>query len=132
LPLLFSYPHCVDVLIYLDDINELNGSLCILPKSHKSVHLDIPYKDYSSKPDEMVLSPKAGTCIFIHSNLWHRVMASTKAMSGERRVLLLGFAPAWFKREFSKERRGISEKIQQIIRESGSDLQELFGHFEWN
>lgn len=133
LPPFFAFPHGLDALIYLDDINENNGPICVLPGSHKQYHMDLDFRDHQDKEGQVPVIAKAGDCVFSHSNIWHRVLPSKgKGQQGERRrVLLLGFMPAWFKREFPK---GILPKIKttEILKNNGdSDTKELLGNFEW-
>lgn len=132
LPPFFAHPHSLDALIYLDDITESNGPLCVIPGSHKDIHLDIGFRDHTDKEGQISVTANAGDCIFSHSNLWHRVLPSLEqGQKGERRrVLLLGFMPSWFKREFPKGIRPKS-KLADRIGDDDVELKELLGHFEW-
>jgi len=102
LPPFFAHPHGLDALVYLDDSDETTGGLCVLPGSHREVHRKMEFGDHRDKEGQKVVFTKAGDTIFAHPNLWHRVTPSTGQRDERRRVLLLGFMPAWFKKEFPK------------------------------
>ncbi len=58
--------------IYLDDANQENGSLRLIPGSHKKLgwpdeHIDINLRH----KDEIRLNVKAGTIVIANLNLWH-------------------------------------------------------------
>ena len=133
LPPFFAHPHSLDALIYLDEITERNGPLCVIPGSHKDIHLDIGFRDHENKEGQKTVTAQAGDCIFSHSNLWHRVMPSLEqgAKGARRRVLLLGFMPSWFKREFPKGIRPKSKAYDSLSPDENPELRELLGHFEW-
>lgn len=133
LPPFFAHPHSLDALIYLDDVNEDNGPLCFIPGSHKDIHREVQFRDHEDKEGQVAVSCDAGDCIFSHSNLWHRVLPSLKTgEKGERRrVLLLGFMPAWFKREFPKGIVPQKRPTEELLKNGDSEIRELLGHFEW-
>lgn len=132
LPPFFAHPHSLDALIYLDDSDEKSGSLCVIPGSHKYIHMDIPFRNHDDRPGQAVVSTSAGDCIFAHSNLWHRVVSSNETIPGKRRrVLLLGFMPAWFKREFPKGVRPKHRLAEDPLVSQDPAFKELLGHFEW-
>lgn len=133
LPPFFAHPHSLDAIIYLDDANEKNGPLCFIPGSHKDVHRDMKFRDHDDKEGQVAVSCNAGDCIFSHSNLWHRVLSSlnTGEKGERRRVLLLGFMPAWFKREFPKGIVPESRATEGLLENGEPEIKELLGHFEW-
>ena len=94
LPPFFSYPHAVECLLYLDDIDEDSGPLCVLPGSHRRISEVYPLDDVTDKPGQQVLSLKAGDCLVMHPNLWHRVLPSMRN-SGLRRLIIFGYFPSW-------------------------------------
>ncbi len=96
LPPLLCRPQTMDVLLYLDDTDERNGPLCVLPGSHHWLEEDLSRNDFAAKPDEVVLPLPAGSCVMAHGNLWHRALP-TRPGGGLRRLLLFGYGPAWMK-----------------------------------
>jgi ectoine hydroxylase-related dioxygenase (phytanoyl-CoA dioxygenase family) len=97
LPPWFLRPHSMDVLLYLDDVTDANGPLCIVPGSHERIQEEPPVDYYSDLPGNIVLHPAAGSAILLHANLWHRAMPTTPEGS-KRRLLILSFYPTWLKR----------------------------------
>jgi ectoine hydroxylase-related dioxygenase (phytanoyl-CoA dioxygenase family) len=96
LPLWFTRPHGMDVLVYLDDVDDANGPLCVMPGSYNWLHDEPPGNCFDDLPGQVKLYPKAGTAVFLHSNLWHRAMP-TKPEGTKRRLLLFGYTPTWLK-----------------------------------
>ncbi|MBT3270515.1 hypothetical protein HN371_25450 [Candidatus Poribacteria bacterium] len=74
LPRFFCPPQALDCLIYLDELNDPNGPVCILPGSHlrHTVHPD--GDDHADVPGQVAVRAPAGTCVIIHSSLWRRAM----------------------------------------------------------
>lgn len=132
LPPFFAHPHGLDAIIYLDDATEANGPLCVLPGSHTEIHRKIPFGDYDDQHGQLAVPASAGDCIFSHSNIWHRVLPSSKAFPGERRrVLLMGFMPSWFKQDFPKGIRPTTKLCDEMRRSTDPEVRELLGEFEW-
>jgi ectoine hydroxylase-related dioxygenase (phytanoyl-CoA dioxygenase family) len=96
LPPFFARPHVIDNLIYLDDLTDANGPLCVVPRSHIPYHTELPGDDYSDKPGQVVLRVPAGSCITADAGLWHRGMLHTPE-GATRRLLILGYSPTWMK-----------------------------------
>jgi hypothetical protein len=96
LPPMFSRPQSLDVLIYLDDIDDRNGPLCVLPGSHHWLETDLSVNDVEEKPGQVILRLPAGSCVMAHGALWHRSLP-TQPDCTIRRLLLFGFGPAWMK-----------------------------------
>ncbi len=96
LPPLLTRPLTMDVLLYLDDTNELNGPLCVVPGSHNWIEEDLEKDDFSDKPGQVVLPLPAGSCVLAHGSLWHRALP-TRPGGTLRRLLLFGYGPAWNK-----------------------------------
>ena len=86
----------VDVLIYLDDVNEANGSLGVVPGSHRRSGWELPPDTKGNRPDEVVVTFPAGSGVFLHNNLWHRGRPSGEN-SGLRRMLALTYTPEGIK-----------------------------------
>ena len=59
-------------MYYLDDIHEDNGSLLIIPGSHRKV-LNKRIPDYGPIPKSVRLTCKAGSAVFFYMNVWHAV-----------------------------------------------------------
>ena len=55
LPPLLSRPHTMDVLLYLDDIDDLNGPFCVVPGSHTWLDQDLSASDFEDKPGQVVI-----------------------------------------------------------------------------
>ncbi|TVY07511.1 phytanoyl-CoA dioxygenase family protein [Paenibacillus cremeus] len=97
LPPWFIRPHCLDVLLYLDDVTDANGPLCVVPGSHERIQEEPPAEYFGEMQGSIVLRPKAGTAVLQHANLWHRAMPTTSEGS-KRRLLILSYYPTWLKR----------------------------------
>lgn len=95
LPPWFSRPHCIDCLIYLDDLNDATGAVAIVPGSHD--WLDRAASPGADEPvkEELEVRVKAGGAVLIHGNLWHRGLPTLKA---KRRMLILSYTPTWLRR----------------------------------
>jgi len=86
----------MDVLLYLDDIDDLNGPLCVVPGSHNWISEDLSASDFEDKPGQVILRLPAGSCVMAHGSLWHRALP-TQPGGTVRRLLLFGYSPAWMK-----------------------------------
>ena len=74
--------------IFLDDANKENGSMRVVPKTHKKIGwIDDYQKDKSSHPDEIFINVKAGSIVLMDANLWHS--GTTNTNGNRRRVLYL-------------------------------------------
>jgi ectoine hydroxylase-related dioxygenase (phytanoyl-CoA dioxygenase family) len=96
LPPLLCRPQTMDVLLYLDDIDDLNGPLCVVPGSHHWLERDLSASDFEEKSDQVVIRVPAGSCVMAHGALWHRSLP-TKPGCTIRRLLLFGYGPTWMK-----------------------------------
>lgn len=92
----FSFPHVLDALIYLDDLNEANGLLSVVPGTHLQTHRDVPKNLCDDVPGQVDLRLPAGSIVLIHGNLWHRALPTTP-QGTVRRMLILPYAAAWVK-----------------------------------
>ncbi|MES2044592.1 MAG: phytanoyl-CoA dioxygenase family protein [Pseudomonadota bacterium] len=93
-PALFTEPHVVTCLIYLDDIDEACGPTFVMPRTHRGYDAPPPSSKFVSLPGERAVSPQAGSVLFLHSALWHR--GGLNGAAGRmRRLLIQQFAPAW-------------------------------------
>jgi ectoine hydroxylase-related dioxygenase (phytanoyl-CoA dioxygenase family) len=130
MPPWFSYPHAVDGILYLDDITEREGGLCVLPRSHLEDHMFIEDGDDGDRDGQRVIHARAGDCVIHHVNLWHRTVP-TRPGCARRRVIVFGYQPAWLK---SDVRRGVkvAPTITDALRETGDEeTRELFDGFHW-
>lgn len=94
LPPWFSRPHCMDCLIYLDDLNEDTGAVAVVPGSHNWLDKATP-NTHGPVEGETKLQVKAGGAVLIHGNLWHRGLPTLKA---KRRMLILSYTPTWLRK----------------------------------
>lgn len=89
----FTFPHVLDALIYLDDVNEANGLLSVVPGTHLQTHRDVPKSLCEDVPGQVDLRLPAGSVVLIHGNLWHRALPTTP-QGTIRRMLILPYAAA--------------------------------------
>lgn len=129
-PPFFSYPHAVECLLYLDDVDKASGSLCVLPGSHRRLSQTFPLDDVTDKPDQEVLSLKAGDCLVMHPNLWHRALPSTRK-SGLRRLVIFGYYPSWVGGEERGSPRPHTDVLAGLRRHRDWLVRELAGEFYW-
>ena len=94
LPPWFSQPHCIDCLIYLDDLNADTGTVAVVPASHAWLDRAAP-NTYEPIEDEVEVTVNAGGGVLIHGNLWHRGMPTLNA---KRRMLILSYTPTWLRK----------------------------------
>ena len=130
MPPFFSYPHAIHGLLYLDDVDDDNGPICLLPRSHASPHLSFPTGSQQDREGQVLLPVRAGACLLAHANLWHRTIPTT-ANARRRRVILFGYTPAWIKSDVA---RGVKadRALTDTLREQGDDeTRELLGGFVW-
>jgi ectoine hydroxylase-related dioxygenase (phytanoyl-CoA dioxygenase family) len=112
LPPFFMKPQTMDVLLYLDDIDDLNGPLCVLPGSHEWIDEDLSANDFDNKPGQVILRLPAGSCVMCHGALWHRALP-TRPGGTMRRLLLFGYGPGWMKPSIygRKPQDGLTAKL---------------------
>ena len=74
--------------IFLDNANKENGSIRIVPKTHKKIGwIDDYQKDKSSHPDEIYLDVNEGSIVLMDANIWHS--GTTNHAGTRRRVLYM-------------------------------------------
>ncbi len=85
-----NYNLVTNVIWYFDDVNELNGTTMIVPKSHK-------LKKYANNNKRIknlkYINAKKGSVLIFNANLWHG--GSAKGDNNSRWALVLGYA-RWF------------------------------------
>ena len=125
IPPMFSRPHTLDVLLYLDDIDDLNGPLCVVPGSHNRIHDEMTKEDFEDKPGQVTLRLPAGSCVICHGSLWHRALP-TQPGGTIRRLLLFGYGPAWHKQSIygDKPANGLT---QALLKDGDEETRELLG-----
>jgi ectoine hydroxylase-related dioxygenase (phytanoyl-CoA dioxygenase family) len=125
LPAFFSFPHTLDCLIYLDELNDANGTLAIVPGSHRRVHDPLPADCYDDLPGQKVVRGPAGTCIIMHSNLWHRALP-TRPDGEKRRLLILCYGPTWM-RYSPFGTKPDNSLVDALLEEATPETKELLG-----
>jgi hypothetical protein len=130
MPPFFSYPHGIHCLLYLDDVGDAEGPLVVLPGSHRRNDLELPDGDTRDLPGQQLVRPRAGDCLIVHANLWHRTMPTLPGCH-RRRLVLIGYEPAWSKSAIT---RGIKPEhpLTENLRGSGDpELSELLDEWHW-
>lgn len=145
-PPLHTEAPIVGVIVHLDDSDEETGATLVVPGSHQrpgSVEADLtgalqldamdaaPEPGSPDPPGAVQLTPRAGSVLFFHTGLWHRVGPNT-ADGSLRRVLILQFSDAVTRRSFTSlpppEPGSVEEALVKEAEESGDpQLIELLG-----
>lgn len=125
IPPFFSRPHTIDALIYLDDADDRNGSLLVVPGSHERTDEDLLADEYCNLPGQVTLRLPAGSVAMCHGALWHRAMPNT-AEGTIRRLLLLGYGPSWMKPSIygTRPENGFTA---QLLTTADEETRELLG-----
>ena len=89
-------PQTLDILLYLDDITDISGPLCVVPGSHNRIDVDMPAHEHGELPGQVMIKVPAGSVVMCHGALWHRAMP-TKPGAPIRRLLLWSYGPGWGK-----------------------------------
>jgi ectoine hydroxylase-related dioxygenase (phytanoyl-CoA dioxygenase family) len=128
-PPFFSRPHTIDCLIYLNDADEANGPLCVVPGSHQWIERDLPDNDWSDKPGQQTLRVPAGTAVMCHGALWHRALPTTPE-GAVRRLLILGYGACWLRPSIygDKPENGLTQKL---LENADAETRELLGAGGW-
>jgi hypothetical protein len=114
----------LDILLYLDDIDDLNGPLRVVPGSHNWFEADQPANDFGDHPDQVVPRVPAGSCVMCHGALWRRAMPTQPGST--IRLLLFGYGPAWMKQAIygEKPKDGLTKTLLQ---DPDRETRELLG-----
>ncbi len=128
LPPWFSRPHCIDCLIYLDDLNEDTGALAIVPGSHNWLDKTAP-QTYEQVDGEMEVRVKAGGGVLIHGNLWHRALPT---LNKKRRMLILSYTPAWMRKSPNNGPRPKNGLTKDYLKEADYEERILLGTKEYS
>ncbi len=130
LPRWFSRPQTMDALLYLDDLTELNGPLCVLPGSHRRIAEDLSTGRFDDIPGQVVLQVPAGSVVMFHGSLWHRALP-TRPGGTMRRLLIMGIGPTWMKGSIygEKPENGLT---RPLLRDGDPEKRELLGAAGFN
>lgn len=123
LPPWFSRPHCVDCLIYLDDLNEDTGAVAIVPGSHNWLDKATPGK-YEPIDGEVQLYVNAGDAVLIHGNLWHRALPT---LHSKRRLLILSYTPTWLRKSPHGGNPPVDGLTQTVLKNADEEERILLG-----
>ena len=94
-PVLFTDPHVIVALVYLDSANHDTGRLGLIPGSHRWVSTlpeHLGFED--SLPGAINLEVDKGTVVLVDAALYHRALPHLS--TAQRRVLILHFGPSYF------------------------------------
>jgi hypothetical protein len=131
LPPLFCYPHQVHCLIYLDRVTEHEGALCLIPGSHMRPDIKIPVGDRADQPGQVELFFEPGDAVLIHANMWHQTALSQPG-AGPRRLLLIGYVPAWIRNDGAVAGAVPERKLTaDLVRDGDQETRELLGELNW-
>lgn len=128
-PPFFMRPQSIDCLIYLDDADDKNGPLCVVPGSHNWTDRDLAGDDWSEKPGQQTLRVPAGTAVMCHGALWHRALPTTPEGT-VRRLLILGFGACWLRPSIygTKPEKSL---IEPLLENADEPTRELLGAAGW-
>ena len=121
----FSFPHVLDTLIYLDDLNEANGLLSVVPGTHLHTHEDVPKNLCDDIAGQVDLRLPAGSVVLIHGNLWHRALPTTP-QGTVRHLLILPYAASWLKLP-SYSARPENGLMRPLYANADAETRELLG-----
>ena len=125
-PAFFFRPVVLDNLIYLDDINDQNGPLVVLPRTHL-INDNLPAGDFSDKPGQVPVPVPAGSVVTSHSSLWHKALPTLPGGT-KRRLLILGYSPVWMKQVDRPSVAGCSGGLTDALKNSpDEETRELLG-----
>jgi ectoine hydroxylase-related dioxygenase (phytanoyl-CoA dioxygenase family) len=125
IPPWFSRPQTMDVLLYLDDLTDLNGPLCVLPGSHRRTNEDLDEGQFDDLPGQVVLHLPAGSLIMANGSLWHRALP-TRPGGTMRRLLIIGYGPTWMKGSIYGERPA-DGLTRALLADADQQTRELLG-----
>jgi hypothetical protein len=89
-----SCPVTVRVLYYLDDLTPDVSPFRVVPRSHLTLHADgNPYERYASHPDEVAVTCRAGSALFLNHRAFHGTLPNVGTR--ERAMLAIAYRPGW-------------------------------------
>lgn len=124
-PAFFSAPQVIDCLIYLDDLDEASGPVCVVPGSHKWEDREFPGGPHEDIPGQVSLTVPAGSIVAIHGNTWHRGLPTTPGGT-IRRLLILPYTHAWSQHPSFGE-RPTNGLMRPLFENPDLETQELLG-----
>ena len=124
LPPWFSRPHCIDGLIYLDDLNADTGPVAVVPGSHNWFSREPPLDTYEPIAGEVEVCVKAGGAVLIHGNLWHRALPTLNA---KRRMLIFSYTPTWLRKSPHGGPQPEDGLTKEFLEEADFETQMLLG-----
>ena len=124
LPPWFSQPHCIDALIYLDDLDDYTGPIGIVPGSHAWLDRHPDHQVFASIEGEQVIRVPAGSTVMVHGNLWHRGMPT---LGKKRRMLILSYTPTWLRKSPHGGSPPPDGRTQQLLEDCAEEPKELLG-----
>ena len=89
----FSQPHCIDCLVYLDDLNDDTGAVAVVPESHTWLDRASP-RTYEPAAGEVELRVRAGGGRAHPRQPLARALPTLRA---KRRMLILSYTPSWLR-----------------------------------
>ena len=83
----------LNIGVYFDNSNEVNGGLRVLPSTHKQgifgmLFTKMYYRNTKEDKDEVLVNAKAGDIVIHHGHIWHRVGHSDHMDSVSRRRVM--------------------------------------------
>ena len=125
IPPWFSQPHCIDALIYLDDLNEDTGPVAVVPGSHAWLDREPPSKEVDAVESQVVFEFPAGSIVMVHGNTWHRALPTRRK---KRRMLILSYTPTWLRKSPHGGPSPTDGLIAQRFEEMDEEARILLGH----
>lgn len=128
-PPLFTEPHVMTCLVYLDDVDERSGLTYLMPDTYRRLEEPPVDRQFEDLEGQVVLAPGAGTVVFLHGATWHR--GGRNGPEGRlRRLLIQQYAPAWAQRSAFESQVSpplYQELIQQARERKDEPTLELLG-----
>lgn len=125
IPPWFSQPHCIDALIYLDDLNEDTGAVAVVPGSHAWLDRDPPHKDVDRVEGQVVFEVPAGSVVMVHGNTWHRALPTRRK---KRRMLILSYTPTWLRKSPHGVPAPADGLTADLLEDTDEETRILLGH----
>ncbi len=124
----------VDCLVYLDDLNDESGSLCVMPQSHLWERRYLPGENFEDMDGQVEIKVPAGSAVIMNTNLWHRGKPNT-SRGHRRRVLILGYSLVTMN-QIRRSRLPKGGIIEKALEDGDPELVELVGgasgYTEWS